>query len=78
MRTFDELNADQRLDAYRIAKQELEETLRTGFIEFNKTMTSAEIIELAEEIAENANYDDNGKPYLEEIHVPYHFLGGCV
>jgi len=78
MKSFDELTIDQKMVAYTFAHTTLVESLKDGFVEFSKSLSEQEIKDLAEEIAEEATYDNDGKPYVEGMDIPYHFLGGCV
>jgi hypothetical protein len=78
MKTFDELNLTQRLKAYADAKIKLHEAIRDGDIVLSKVLEAEEFLDLAEEIAENATYDDDGQPYTPDMDIPYHFFGGCI
>ena len=78
MKTFDDLTLDQKLEAYKYARTTLESTLSETVVETAIPMSLEEIKELAEEIAENGTYTDDGRPYVGEMHVPYYFLGGCI
>ena len=78
MKTFDELDVDQKMLAYTFARTTLVESLKDGFVEFSKSLSLQEIQDLAEEIAEESVYTDDGKAVTEEMEVPYYFIGGCV
>ncbi len=78
MKTFDELSIDQKIEAYKFAHTTLESTLKETVVETKIPLSPQEIRDLAEEIAENGTYTDDGKPFVEQMDIPFHFFGGCI
>lgn len=78
MKTFDQLTVTQQQSAFEFAKERLKELLAMKILTSEKALSELEIELLVVAAAEGGTYDDNGKPVVEPIDIPYHFLGGCV
>jgi len=78
MKQFHELTEAQRHEAVKFAKSELSESLRIGILTTSRVWSDEDISRLAIEAAENGTYNDEGKPLVSQMDVPWVFLGGCV
>lgn len=78
MKTFDQLTVKQQQSAFLFARERMKEVLDMKILTSEKPLTDQEIEFLVVAAAEGGTYDDNGKPVIEPVEVPYRFLGGCV
>lgn len=77
MKSFHQLTVDQQENAIAFASVELAQAIDCGLIEVRNTSPDT-IRSLAIDVAEGSKYDDNGKPIVDDVIVPYYYQGGCV
>lgn len=77
MKTFNELTQSQKEAAVKFAYETLHESFKLGLLEGNG-IKPAKLHELAVDAAENGKYDDEGKPFIDPLEVPFYHQGGCV
>jgi hypothetical protein len=78
VKTFYDLTKEQQSEAYIFGKMQLKELLPYVIFDYSRGTEQEQVDYWAKEIAENATYDYNGKPYIDGMDVPYSFQGGCV
>ena len=72
MKTFYELNVDQRAKAIADALWDLEESVEMGLVESNKPLSKQDMRDLAMQAAEGSMYAEDG------TRIEPSFEGGCV
>lgn len=78
MKYFHELNNEQQQDAVKFAKDELKESIRLGFLAADRILSDEDVDRIAITAAEGGTYNDEGKPTVSQLDVPWYFQGGCI
>jgi len=75
MKTFEQLTPKQAIKAHEIAYQRLQESIAIGLIVVPDGTNEHD---MALEAAQGSQYEDDGRPIMKPIDVPFYFQGGCV
>ena len=78
MKTWNDLTFKQQTAVVSEAFNTLRENLLKGLMVSDRFMGIDEMRDLALSICQNGQYDDAGKPHVQEEKVPSYYFGGCI